>query len=186
MGFSMAIVIVSGGGRGVGKTALICAMISALPEFKWIAAKVTAHSHGTTGPEILEEKEPGDAKDTARYLAAGAQRSFLLSSAVGQEIDTSLFESWLANAGKAHIIFESNTVLNFVQSELCLVLAGNADGKASYGAAFERADAVVVAPRSNGLLASLAGEMRPVFQLEPNDRLTPAFAQWIRDRLIYR
>jgi hypothetical protein len=41
----MAIIVVGGSNRGVGKTALVCGLIAALPEYRWAAVKITSHLH---------------------------------------------------------------------------------------------------------------------------------------------
>jgi hypothetical protein len=41
----MAIIVVGGSNRGVGKTALVCGLIAALPEYRWAAVKITTHEH---------------------------------------------------------------------------------------------------------------------------------------------
>jgi hypothetical protein len=41
----MAIIVVGGSNRGVGKTALVCGLIAALPEYRWNAVKITTHEH---------------------------------------------------------------------------------------------------------------------------------------------
>ncbi len=41
----MAIIVVGGSNRGVGKTALVCGLIAALPEYRWNAVKITSHDH---------------------------------------------------------------------------------------------------------------------------------------------
>ncbi len=41
----MAIIVVGGSNRGVGKTALVCALIAALTEYRWTAVKITTHDH---------------------------------------------------------------------------------------------------------------------------------------------
>lgn len=41
----MAIVVVGGSNKGVGKTTLVCALIAALPEYKWNAVKISTHDH---------------------------------------------------------------------------------------------------------------------------------------------
>jgi molybdopterin-guanine dinucleotide biosynthesis protein len=72
----MPIFVVGGSGRSVGKTTLVCGLIAVLPEYRWIAMKITRHVHGERKP-VWEETEPGEGTDTARYLAAGAQQHFL-------------------------------------------------------------------------------------------------------------
>ena len=37
--------MVGGSNRGVGKTTLVCALIAALPEYRWNAVKITTHDH---------------------------------------------------------------------------------------------------------------------------------------------
>ena len=41
----MAIVVIGGSNRGVGKTSLVCGLIAALPDYRWTAVKVTTHNH---------------------------------------------------------------------------------------------------------------------------------------------
>jgi hypothetical protein len=41
----MAIIVVGGSNRGVGKTALVCGLVAALPEYRWAAVKITSHEH---------------------------------------------------------------------------------------------------------------------------------------------
>jgi hypothetical protein len=41
----MAIIVVGGSNRGVGKTTLVCGLIAALPEYRWNAVKITTHDH---------------------------------------------------------------------------------------------------------------------------------------------
>ena len=74
----MAVLVIAGSGRGAGKTAVGCALMAAMPEFRWTAVKVTPHWHGISG-RVWEETESDSEKDTARYLRAGAVRTFLIS-----------------------------------------------------------------------------------------------------------
>ena len=41
----MAIIVVGGSNRGVGKTTLVCGLIRALTEYRWAAVKITPHLH---------------------------------------------------------------------------------------------------------------------------------------------
>src|SRR5208282_1655489 len=77
----MAIIVVGGSSRGVGKTALVCGLIAALPEFRWTAVKITTHDYGKPKP-IWEETRAGQETDSARYLAAGAERAFLATASM--------------------------------------------------------------------------------------------------------
>ena len=42
---SMAIIVVGGSNRGVGKTALVCGLIRAFRQYRWAAVKITSHLH---------------------------------------------------------------------------------------------------------------------------------------------
>jgi hypothetical protein len=91
----MAIIVVGGSNRGVSKTELVCGLIAALPERRWVAVKIAESIAGSVGDEneawlqtaglpwesIWEETQPGDDTDAERYLHAGAARSFQLTIA---------------------------------------------------------------------------------------------------------
>ena len=80
------LVAVGGHSRGVGKTAVVAALIRALPECGWTAVKVSPHFHGQEHRHswaLVEETDRSGSGDTCRYLAAGAMRSFGLSVAPG-------------------------------------------------------------------------------------------------------
>ena len=124
----MAVIVVGGGGRGAGKTALVCGLMRALPEISWTAVKITTHEHGKATP-IWEETTPGETTDTARYLAAGARRALLVTAgedALGQDADSlgPIVEQILRECGPQRgVIFESNSVLRHVRPDVCLCAA---------------------------------------------------------------
>lgn len=181
----MAIVVVGGGGRGVGKTALACGVMAALPEQNWIAVKIASHAHGA-GQSLWEEAEAGAGTDTARYLAAGARRAFLLTAADDAEMKAALDGLWAAVGREANLLFESNRVSGFVKANACLLVDGCAttvDAKASYELAVQYADAIVL--RGETGRPQVREESRPVFCVERFERLSPELADWIRGRLIY-
>ena len=123
----MAIIVVGGGGRGAGKTALVCGLIRALPEFAWTAVKITSHGHGRTQP-VWEETVAGQGTDTARYLSAGARRALMVTAdddALGPIAQQILREC--APAGC--VIFESNRVLRYLRPDLCLAAASSLKGE---------------------------------------------------------
>jgi hypothetical protein len=166
----------------VGKTALVCGLIAALPELRWTAVKVTGHEHGKTEP-IWEETEPGQGTDTARYLAAGAERAFLVTAGL-VELGV-IVRSLLDEAGpKAHLIFESNRILEHLKPDLCLVVDGGSPGagKASFSLAESRADAMVVKGEADRMLHR--GEpSKPVFQLAVLSQVSPEMLERIRPLL---
>lgn len=86
-----SILTIAGEGRNVGKTLLACNIISKFSrQYNIIGLKITAHKHRDTGDakivyqqgetSLLEETNQQSNKDTARMLAAGANRSFLLQT----------------------------------------------------------------------------------------------------------
>ena len=194
----MAIIVVGGSSRGAGKTALICGLIAALPEFRWIAVKITTHDHGHAG-SIFEETLPGEETDTARYLAAGAARAFLATPAPRLHTDEPdltavLDELWPRFGRGTHFIFESNSVVHHVSPNVCLMVHAISKRelplparKPSFFAALQHADALVAPSTRDKLVADglcLAGqEPKPVFRLAALERLSPELLEWIRPRL---
>src|SRR5258706_5242038 len=88
----MAIVVVGGHTRNIGKTSVVAGLIAALPERRWTAFKVTQFGHGMCSANgepcdcetadhtvaISEERAGGGSTtDSGLYPAAGAGRSFL-------------------------------------------------------------------------------------------------------------
>jgi hypothetical protein len=96
-----------------------------------------------------------------------------------------LFELWARAAGDSEFIFESNRALSFLNPDACLVLARDAETKASYRTVLRRANAIVTHPETSGPKSSLGAETWPVFELERFDQLPRELANWIRGRLIY-
>lgn len=175
----MAVVVVGGSGRGVGKTALVCGVIAALKEFAWIAVKVTTHAHANLA-SIYEESAPGQGSDTARYLAAGARRAFLLS-AEENELERRLQELEAKLEVGAHIVYESNRVLLCVNADAVIGIGDDrgAAGKASFPLLLRRADALAVLAEQD---RTTAGE-RPVFELAAFEHIPAEMGAWLRGRL---
>ena len=190
----MAIVVVGGSSRGVGKTALVCGLIAALSEYRWTAVKITTHEHDKPKP-IWEEKNAGQGTDTGRYLAAGALRAFLTTPAMHNNPSTPdlapvLDELWPNFGPGTNLIFESNSILDHLQPNLCLLVQGAADHaarKPSFAAALERADALVTRAPLNRLIPngfSVAEQRpKPVFNLAALEQISPEMLFWLRDRL---
>jgi hypothetical protein len=199
----MAIIVVGGSSRGAGKTALVCGLIAALPEFRWTAIKITTHDHGQAGTvfpgPIFEEELPGEQTDTARYLAAGAHRAFLAMPAPRLHTDEPdltavLDELWPRFGRGTNLIFESNSVVHHVSPNVCLMVHAIAKRelplparKPSFFAALHHADALVAPSTRNKHIADglcLAGQdPKPVFRLAALERVSPELLAWIRPRL---
>ena len=175
----MAIIVVGGGGRGAGKTALVCGLIRALPEFAWTAVKITSHGHGQTQP-VWEETSAGQGTDTARYLAAGARRALLVTAgddALGPFVEQILREC----PPPGCVIFESNRVLRHLRPNLCLTAASSLKGerKPSFVLVEERMDAMVELAGHDHVVAS--GKI--AFHLASLERISPPMTAWVRERL---
>lgn len=183
----MATIVVGGSGKGVGKTTLICGLIAALAEFRWTAVKITSHDHGQPGRIHEDTRQDGGAPpgtDTARYLAAGAERA-LLVSALPAEFGETVGELMRAEGPQAHLIFESNRILGFLKPDVCLLLHGcmeRASWKPSFNLVARQADAMV--ERCDADLMLRHGAIsRPVFQLASLDKISPEMLGWLRMRL---
>ena len=179
----MAIIVVGGSGRGVGKTALVCGLIAALPEFAWTAVKITSHRH--FGPEpVWEETSAGQQSDTARYLAAGAKRALLLT-APGDDLTGPLSALRAACPPGANLIFESNRILELLKPDLCLMVEGQPDPngpKPSFAQGLRHADALV----RRSLLDRHINESRqpnPLFELADLGQISAELAAWVRSAL---
>jgi len=175
----MALIVVGGGGRGAGKTALVCGLIRAMPEIHWTAVKVTTHEHGKATP-IWEETTPGETTDTARYLAAGARRALLVTAGgdgLGPIVEKILEEC----CPPAGLIFESNSVLRHVRPDVCLCAASSpwVGVKVSYDLVLEHADAMVELAGHDHII-----EVEKItFRLASLERVSPVMLEWLRERL---
>ena len=199
----MALIVVGGHTRNIGKTQLVVEIIRAFPAVRWTAAKITQYGHGVcsiNGEQcgcavdqhtfaIEEESDASSGTDTARFLAAGAARALWVRTKQG----------WLAEAMPAlrveiaaapHVVVESNTLLHFLQPDLYLPVLdfSREDFKASAREFLDRADAFIVLaagktrPAWNDLsLKPLA--TRPVFLARPGQLCPPALVDFIRRRL---
>lgn len=176
----MPSIALGGNARNIGKTSLICALIAAFPECRWTAVKITSHDHGKSLP-IWEETEAGQGSDTARYLAAGAQRALLVTAHDGTIPRTELRA---ALADDCWRIFETNRVQSLHKPNVVLALIGSeeADSKPSFAALLQHADAFVCGSAADAS-SMLNDDPRPLFVLPDLAHISPELAQWLRTRL---
>jgi hypothetical protein len=94
---NVRIVVVGGHTRSIGKTQLVCDIIAALSEAKWIAGKITQYGHGVCAQNghdcdcapdehvcaMSWERDANTGTDSSRFLEAGARRSFWLRTKQG-------------------------------------------------------------------------------------------------------
>jgi hypothetical protein len=145
------IIVVGGHTRSIGKTQLVCDIISALPEANWIAGKITQYGHGVCAQNghdcdcapdehvcaISWERDANTGTDSSRFLASGAQRSFWLRTKQGFLAEgMPLFRSALDEIARGrsresstnsaappiNVILESNTLLQFLKPDLFLMV----------------------------------------------------------------
>lgn len=91
------VIVVGGHTRSIGKTQLVCDIIRAFPRTEWIAGKITQYGHGVCARNgencdcaptehacaLDWETERDTGTDSARFLEAGAKRSFWLRTKQG-------------------------------------------------------------------------------------------------------
>lgn len=161
------VIIVGGHTRSIGKTQLVCDIISAFPQADWIAGKITQYGHGVCAQNGLDcdcapdehicaiewEACPQSGTDSARFLAAGAKHSFWLRTKQGFLAEglplmrgTLKQVSEEAEREPRSLILESNSLMQFVKPTLYFAVVDPAreDFKDSARAALDRADALVL------------------------------------------
>ncbi len=200
----MAVIVVGGHSRNIGKTSVVAGLIAAMPELGWTAMKITQYGHGfctadgspcdcetddhtmAISAERPRAYDPGEKlTDTARFLQAGAERSVWVRTRVGMLADAmGRVRRELAAGGPC--IVESNSIMGFLRPDLYLPVldAGTADFKDSARLFLNRADAVIaverpLAPQWKGVASRLhAGKRR--FAVQPPGYLTPELVEYVR------
>jgi hypothetical protein len=200
----MKLVVVGGQARKVGKTSVIAGVIQGLKELRWTAVKISRHS--STEPEkapahdlpahlnyaLSEESEPTAPRDTSRFLAAGARRALWLRAGEGglAQAVPLLLE---VLAGNEHVIMESNSIMEFVEPALYLLVVGEGEQelKATARRFLGRADALVrvVSPGMpddgtppEGPPPELAAQ--PVFTVSAGEWWSAALGRFIAERVL--
>ena len=155
----MAVVVVGGHTRNIGKTSVVAGLIAALPEMHWTAIKITQFGHGVCSANgepcdcetadhtiaISEERDAASGTDSSRYLAAGATRSLWVRTRQGQ-LSEAMPRLRSLLAGAENVILESNSVLRFLQPDLSLSVLDPSirDFKPSAMRYLDRTDALIV------------------------------------------
>jgi len=188
----MAVVVVGGQARKVGKTRVVAGLIAALPERQWTAIKLTDHAHGEpeVAAAVYEERELGTGTDSSRYLAAGAVRSFWVLVPEG-ELEAAMPRLRALISGAENVILESNSVLEFIEPDLTLFVVDPtvAEFKKSALRALERADALLVREDEARLtdspgVSSALLETKRRFSFQPPHYVTAELAGFVADRLV--
>ena len=161
------LIVVGGHTRSIGKTQLVCDVISAFRPANWIAGKITQYGHGVCAQNgencdcapdehvcaINWETRADTGTDSSRFLAAGARHSFWLRTKQGFLAEgLPLLRSALQQATKAGgsqlppVIVESNSLMQFLKPSLYFAVVDPAkeDFKDSARVALDRADALIL------------------------------------------
>jgi hypothetical protein len=194
----MAIVVIGGHSRSVGKTSVVAGLIAALCEFGWTAVKITQYGHGVcsangeacdcaTGDHswaISEEKDRTGESDTSRFLLAGAVRALWVRTEQGKLAEAMpALRRRIEVAG--NVIVESNSVLKFIRPDLYMTVLdpGTVDFKKSAQEFMDRTGAVILHEASGTAwqgvsLKPVVG--RPVFRIAPPQYVTVEIVEFVR------
>lgn len=195
----MAIVVVGGHSRNIGKTSVVAGLIAHLPEFHWTAFKVTQYGHGFCTADgkpcqcqiadscvaVNFEHDPASGTDTSRFLAAGAARSVWVRTRIGMLAEAMpRIEKELAASENA--IFESNSILEFLRPDLYLTVLDPAvaDFKDSARRFLDKADAVLLSStRAADAVSNPALNGKPRFRIPAPAYMSEDLAEFVRTRL---
>jgi hypothetical protein len=200
----MAIVVIGGHTRNIGKTSVVAGLIAALPEMHWTAFKITQFGHGMCSANgepcdcetaehtiaVSEEHPRGDATtDSGRYLAAGAARSFWVRTRTG-DLAEAMPRIRKEIALAENVVIESNSILRFLRPDLYLSVLDpdTADFKESAKYFLDRADAVLVPegdlkrPGWKGVSLKLV-EGTPILPIRPPVYVTDEVVAFVKARL---
>ena len=198
----MAVIVVGGHSRSVGKTSVVAGLIARMPEMRWTAFKITQYGHGFCTADgapcdcqtddhtlaISEERDASSGTDSARFLAAGAVRSLWVRTRQGMLAEAMPRIRKELDATE-NAILESNSVMQFLRPDLYLTVldAGTADFKDSARLFLDRADAVLeratdLEPRWAGVSSTLI-EGKPRFLINAPEYVTDAVVAFVRSKI---
>jgi hypothetical protein len=203
----VAIIVVGGHSRNIGKTSVVASLIARLPQYHWTAFKITQYGHGfcTANGEpcdcqtddhtlaVSEERSLTSGTDTSRFLTSGAARSIWVRTRQGMlAAAMPRIRKELASAENA--IIESNSILQFLRPDVYLTVldAGKADFKDSARLFLDRADAVLVRATSRNLVPQWKSvspkliEGKPQFVIEPPHSMSDEVARFVERRIAHR
>ena len=190
----MALIVVGGQAKNVGKTTLLLNIMAAFPELRWSAVKITNHRHEPAGCElradsaswsIWEQVSITGESDTCRFIQAGAQHAWLI-----QADDDALEGAYAALRrivpAESNLIVESNRIGSLLDPDLFLLMidAAQPEFKSSARQRLERIDAIVW----RGSQGRFSGDAAAILTKKPSflatkTELDPKLASLIRDLL---
>ena len=198
----MALIVIGGHSRNVGKTSVVAGLIAALPEYNWTALKITQYGHGVcsangepaTAPPMItlgDLRRERSLRKIRHIAFSGRRRGPRM---VGAD------RAGPAGGGHAHgspkagrienVILESNSILKFVRPDLYLTVLdpATADFKKSAQEFIDRADAVILHENAAKPVAWRDVSMKPVagrplFRISPPQYVTPQIVEFVREKL---
>jgi len=198
----MAIIVIGGHSRSVGKTSVVAGLIAALPSHNWTAFKITQFGHGKCSLDgkpchcatddhtwaISEEKDNSASSDTSRFLSAGARRAFWVRTEQGRLAEAMpAIRRRIAESENA--IVESNSILKFIRPDLYITVLDPTtdDFKTSAQQFLDRADAIVMhdddaSPHWKGISLKPVAN-RPMFRIHPPPYVTTDIIEFVTSRL---
>jgi hypothetical protein len=197
----MAIVVVGGHSRSVGKTSVVAGLIAGLRECEWTAVKITQYGHGICSANgeacdcvtddhswaISEEKDRSGESDTSRFLLAGAAKALWVRTEQGRLAEAMPALRKRIESAR-NVMVESNSVLKFMRPDLYVTVLDPAteDFKKSAQEFLDRAGAVILHEGAGAAwhgvsLKPVAG--RTVFRITPPEYVTREIVEFVRGRI---
>jgi molybdopterin-guanine dinucleotide biosynthesis protein len=199
----MAVIVIGGHTRNIGKTSVVCAIISAMPDKCWTAIKITQFGHGVCSANgapcdcetadhsiaVTQERDATSGTDSSRYLAAGAARSLWVRTRQGQ-LAEAMPHIRKEIAAAENVILESNSILRFLQPDIYASVLDTeiADFKRSSLRYLDRADAILVPAAT--LSSTKWAEVSPRlidgiarFQITPPTYSSPEFLAFVTQKM---
>ncbi len=155
----MAVVVVGGHTRNIGKTTLAAQVLAATATLRWTAMKITQYGHNVCSANgqacdcasadhavaISEERNRASGTDTSRMLVAGAARVLWVRTQQGSLLAAMPRIRKEIDSAK-NVLIESNSVLRFLRTDLYLAVLNPAvqDFKPSALRYLDRASALFV------------------------------------------
>ena len=186
-GNGVNIVVVGGTAKSVGKTALICGILAALPGREWTAIKITSHAYH--GDFATQQVDHDPSTDTGRFLLAGAKKALLLEAPADAQWPE--FARKIRKYG-TNLIVESNRIAEHLAPDVCLGVLGEISAleKPSFAGIRARADAFVARSGQEMtrqyLPETLLSPGAMFFQLAQMDQISDGMRDWLQDRLRIR
>ena len=203
----MAVVVVGGHTRNIGKTSVVAALIARLAHLHWTAFKITQFGHGFCTADgapcdcqtdehtvAISPERPGLANydsttDSARFLAVGAVQSFWVRTRIGN-LAAAMPRIRKEIAAAENVIIESNSIMGFLKPDVYLSVldAGTADFKESARLFLDRADAILLRSDHAGLEPQWRGVSsklyagKPQFLIQAPEYMTDEVAAFVQNR----